>query len=163
MGALTRSTPLALVRFYCSARCSIYYLPMLRRIEQAGAVTFRMTAEGPEFLLVRSRKNPEHWIFPKGHIERGESAEATATRELQEEAGVVGDVVDELGSVRFQLGFDDYHVRYYLYRFRQQINEGEGRERQWRLQQPAVELLTFEDLQRLVNRAVDKLSPEASS
>jgi diadenosine hexaphosphate hydrolase (ATP-forming) len=30
----------------------------------------------------------ERWVFPKGHIEPGESAETTALRELAEEAGI---------------------------------------------------------------------------
>jgi 8-oxo-dGTP pyrophosphatase MutT (NUDIX family) len=53
-------------------------------------VVYRVTDAGPLFLLIRdSYKN---WGFPKGHLEKGESAEQAALREVQEETGL-GEVV----------------------------------------------------------------------
>jgi 8-oxo-dGTP pyrophosphatase MutT (NUDIX family) len=65
----------------------------MSHIAQAGAVTVRRHASGAQVLLARARRNPLEWIFPKGHIEPGETAEETAIRELQEEAGVAGEIV----------------------------------------------------------------------
>ena len=39
--------------------------------------------------------------LPKGHLEDGESAADAALREVREEAGVVGRLVDRLGDVRY--------------------------------------------------------------
>jgi 8-oxo-dGTP pyrophosphatase MutT (NUDIX family) len=39
--------------------------------------------------------------LPKGHLEEGESAADAALREVREEAGVVGRLVDRLGDVRY--------------------------------------------------------------
>ena len=39
--------------------------------------------------------------LPKGHPEEGESAQAAALREVREEAGVEGRVVEKLGDVRY--------------------------------------------------------------
>jgi len=36
-------------------------------IEQAGAIVFKNTEAGPLILLIRAKKDPSHWIFPKGH------------------------------------------------------------------------------------------------
>ena len=72
------------------------------RIQQAGAIAARVRGDDTEFLLVTARKQPDEWIFPKGHIERGETAEDAALRELREETGVTAellgliDVVDAL-------------------------------------------------------------------
>jgi len=55
----------------------------MARVIQAGAITMR----GKKVLIVRAKKNPLDWIFPKGHVERGESLAETACRELAEEAG----------------------------------------------------------------------------
>ena len=57
------------------------------RIAQAGAVVFKSHRASPRVLLVTSRRNPELWILPKGHIEPGEKARETALRETREEAG----------------------------------------------------------------------------
>ena len=52
-------------------------------VPQAGAIAFRIVDEAPQIMLVRAKKTPEHWIFPKGHIEAGETAEIAAARELE--------------------------------------------------------------------------------
>ena len=39
--------------------------------------------------------------LPKGHVERGETAAQAAEREVREETGMAGDLVDELGEVRY--------------------------------------------------------------
>lgn len=59
-----------------------------------GAVIFRNTPEGREYLLVRQRKG--HWSFSKGHMEGAETEEETARREILEETGL---------AVRFLPGF----------------------------------------------------------
>jgi 8-oxo-dGTP pyrophosphatase MutT (NUDIX family) len=41
------------------------------------------------------------WSLPKGHIERGETAEMTAMREVHEETGVRSTVLAELGSIDY--------------------------------------------------------------
>ena len=41
------------------------------------------------------------WSLPKGHIERGETAEQTAMREVREETGVDSTVLAELGSIDY--------------------------------------------------------------
>ncbi len=51
----------------------------------AGGVLARPSASGWEVCLVRAGR---YWGLPKGHIERGESAEQAALREISEECGV---------------------------------------------------------------------------
>lgn len=48
-------------------------------------------------LLVRTTTTHEHWAFPGGKAERGESPEQTAIREVKEEVGLDIEVADELG------------------------------------------------------------------
>lgn len=49
--------------------------------------------EKKEFLLIR-HKNGEHWDFPKGHKEEGESDRETAIREVLEETGLIVRLID---------------------------------------------------------------------
>ena len=51
---------------------------------------------------VRPAGKPEGtWALPKGLIDDGEKAAATAVREVAEETGVEGRVVEKLGDVRY--------------------------------------------------------------
>lgn len=52
-----------------------------------GAVVFRQIKGEYRFLLIKNRRST-HWGFPKGHMEKGETREETAIREVLEETGV---------------------------------------------------------------------------
>ncbi len=52
----------------------------------AGAVVFRRTKKGPEFLLLHYELG--HWDFVKGNIEKGEDENETVRREIEEETGI---------------------------------------------------------------------------
>jgi len=56
------------------------------RETSAGGVVFRVEEGMPLFLLIRD--SYANWGFPKGHVERGESAEGAALREVREETGL---------------------------------------------------------------------------
>jgi 8-oxo-dGTP pyrophosphatase MutT (NUDIX family) len=84
------------------------------RVQQAGAVVVRLDGPAPLFLLVKARRDPRVWIFPKGHVEDGETAEQTALRETQEEAGVIGRILAPLGALEFESGGRPLHVEYFL-------------------------------------------------
>lgn len=48
-------------------------------------------------LLVTSSRRPEKWIVPGGGVEPEEEPSVTATREVLEEAGVIGKLGRNLG------------------------------------------------------------------
>jgi 8-oxo-dGTP pyrophosphatase MutT (NUDIX family) len=50
---------------------------------------------------IRPRGKEQIWALPKGHIDAGESAADTALREVREETGVEGRLVEKLGDVRY--------------------------------------------------------------
>ena len=51
---------------------------------------------------IRPRGKPEGlWALPKGKIDPGERPEETALREVREETGVEGALVEKLGDVRY--------------------------------------------------------------
>jgi 8-oxo-dGTP pyrophosphatase MutT (NUDIX family) len=55
--------------------------------KSAGAVIFRRE-NGIKFLLLKYKFKSEYWDFPRGNIEKGERAEDTARREIEEETGI---------------------------------------------------------------------------
>ena len=63
--------------------------------KSCGAVVFRKKNSTIEFLVLKYR--PEqggHWSFPKGHMEKEESEQETAKREVFEEAGLQIDLIE---------------------------------------------------------------------
>ena len=121
---------------------------------QAGAIAFRIVAEAPQIMLVRAKKTPEHWIFPKGHIEEGETAEIAAARELEEEAGVRGELVGPVGSLEFRFREKDVSVEYHLFAFVSEAPRKEKRERKWCGYDEALTLLSHLDAVELLKKSL---------
>ena len=74
-----------------------------------------------EVLLVRHTYGPRGWELPGGSRKRGEEAQVTATREIQEELGVSVDTWEALG--RIEIVVD--HQRHSLYCFQAEVGSPE--------------------------------------
>lgn len=59
----------------------------MKQERSCGAVVYRKKQGELELLLIR-HKNGGHWAFPKGHVEKDETDEETALREIREETGL---------------------------------------------------------------------------
>ena len=55
----------------------------------SGAVVYRRTDCGIEYLLLESQNKGHFWGFPKGHVEGDETLKETAEREIREETQLV--------------------------------------------------------------------------
>jgi 8-oxo-dGTP pyrophosphatase MutT (NUDIX family) len=71
----------------------------MREFSAGGLVVRRF--HGRPFLAVVLVKNGKVRALPKGHIEQGESAAEAARREVLEEAGLTGEVIEKLGDVKY--------------------------------------------------------------
>ena len=125
-------------------------------IRQGGAITVRETAKGTEVLLVRAKRDPRQWIFPKGHQEKGETLAETAVRELEEEGGVVGNAVKSVGVSTFRSGDEDVEVTYFLVRDTGRRAKAE-REVAWKSFADAKKLVSFDDARWLLDKAKQML------
>ena len=130
----------------------------MSRIVQAGAVAFKIVDEAILILCVRAKKTPQDWIFPKGHIEPGETAEAAALRELEEEAGVSGESLGLVGSLDFQSGKEMVTVEYYLIKFTHEVPRKETREIRWCSYEEALALLSHRDAAELLKKALPMIT-----
>jgi len=129
----------------------------VRTVEQGGGVLFREVNGELQVLTVRSKHFPEQRIFPKGHIEDGETDAETAVRELQEEGGMVGEIVGRCDKVReFVFKNKLYRVRYYAMKYISTDNPGEpNREPQWTSVAETRTLLPYDDLREVLDICVE--------
>lgn len=129
----------------------------------AGGIVFRRDADGTaRFLLIRD--SYQHWGFPKGHLEDGESPAAAATRETQEETGLEQLVLQ--GPIRLI----DWHFRFrgkYIHKFCHfflfespsgdavpQVAEGITAVR-WELLEKALEVLSYDNARGVLRRGAE--------
>lgn len=130
----------------------------MTRVAQAGAIVFRADDGFVRVLLVRSRKDPTVWVFPKGHLDAGEQPRMAALREAFEEAGVTGLVIGRAGpTLKFRSGSEDVAVEYFLVELTAEMPSPEGREKCWCLPQEADARLVFQTSRDLLKTALDKI------
>lgn len=115
---------------------------MANTLTHAGGVVFRKSDEQTLYLVVSS-SDGANWVLPKGHIDSGESPEAAALRELEEEAGVIGEIVERLSVQRFQKHAEAVEIQYFLIRELAATTAAETRTIRWEAEPAALELLTF--------------------
>ena len=72
-----------------------------RVVRAGGGVVWRHGPDGLEVLLI-NRPRYDDWSFPKGKAEEGESDEAAAVREVEEEVGLRLVPGPELDSTRYR-------------------------------------------------------------
>ena len=73
----------------------------MRREFSAGGVVVRRVRGEWRLAAIRPAGKDNVWALPKGLIGRGESAADTAVREVAEETGVEGRLLEKLGDVRY--------------------------------------------------------------
>lgn len=121
----------------------------MKKEKSCGAVVYREKDSACEVLLIK-HKNGGHWAFPKGHVEKKETEEETALREIWEETGL-----------RVSLDTNFRHVVTYspkahvmkdVVYFAAKVKEGEMRaqpeevmEIRWETPDKALETVTYEN------------------
>jgi 8-oxo-dGTP pyrophosphatase MutT (NUDIX family) len=139
----------------------------------AGGVVVRTIRGRPMFAAIRPRGKDRVWALPKGNIDPGESPAETAVREVREETGVEGRVIEKLGDVRYVYnaswkGGERVFkvVSFFLLRAgRGRIDEideamrAEVSEARWLPLEEASRLLTYGGEREMAAKAWEKLGP----
>jgi 8-oxo-dGTP pyrophosphatase MutT (NUDIX family) len=133
--------------------------PRPERIAQAAAVPYRRASDDVAVCLITSLKK-KLWIFPKGIIDPGETAEETALKEAYEEAGLHGRIVGEpLGSYQdFKWGatIDVTVLLMEVSDFEERWPEADVRQRRWLRPAAAMDLIEKPELRHVLQCAIDR-------
>ena len=142
----------------------------MRREFSAGGVLVRRLQGRWMVAAIRPRRDgPAVWALPKGHIDDGEGAEATALREVAEETGARGRSLGKLGDVRYWFNWDGERVfkvvSFFLVRYEAgrlgDLSEEfrhEVAEVRWLPLEEAPSLLTYRGEKDMVRKAWERLS-----
>jgi len=133
----------------------------LSRSTHGGAVVFKLTGEGPRYLLVEASGTRDRWVFPKGHVEDGETAAATALREVTEEAGVRARPIRRLRRVEQKQEGDWISIVYFLMAYAGRATPLDKRRIRWLTYDEAIEALDLEKSRRVL-RSADRMISRAT-
>ncbi|KQU04574.1 NUDIX hydrolase [Rhodococcus sp. Leaf7] len=113
------------------------------------------------------------WSLPKGHIERGETPEQTAEREVHEETGISGTVLAPLGSIDYWFVTEGRRVHKTVHHYLLRSLGGELSDEDVEVTEvawvPLTELrtrLAYADERKLAERAgemIDQMAHDAAS
>ena len=128
----------------------------MNRSTHGGAVVFRLTRKGPRYLLVEAAGTRDRWVFPKGHVEKRETAAVTALREVAEEAGVRARPIRRLRRVEQKQEGEWISIAYFLMAYAGRTTPLEKRRIRWLAFDEAIEALDLAKSRRVL-RSADRL------
>ena len=143
----------------------------MRREFSAGGVVVRRLRGGWRFAAIRPGGKTV-WALPKGLLGEGERPADTAAREVTEETGVEGTLVDKLGDVRYVYTWEGERVfkvvSFYLFRYRRgrlgdipAEHAHEVAEARWLPLEDAPRLLAYKGEREMAEAAFKLLQGEA--
>jgi 8-oxo-dGTP pyrophosphatase MutT (NUDIX family) len=144
-------------------------VPVTREFSAGGVLVRRLNGRWMLAAIRPRRHGPAVWALPKGHIDPGEGAAATALREVAEETGAHGRSLGKLGDVRYWFSWQGERVlkvvSFFLVRYEggrlgdvPQAFRHEVADVRWLPLQEAPTLLTYEGERDMARKAWERLA-----
>jgi len=135
--------------------------PVIKRQISSGGVIFRKSGDRVEIALITAR-GKKAWSLPKGLIDKNEAPEETALREVREESGLHGKIIEKIGHISYWYSLDEERIKvnkmvhFFLLKY---INgdtrdhDHEVDEAKWFAIDDAIETLSYRSEQQIVQKA----------
>ncbi|MEX2159774.1 MAG: NUDIX hydrolase [Dehalococcoidia bacterium] len=145
---------------------------MKTRLEiSAGGVIYRGQPGATEVCLI-STQDGKAWQLPKGIIEPGEEPEVAAQREVQEETGLLGELVKPLDKIEYWYVWNEdagpvrvhKYVDFFLFRYVSGFtddHDDEVDEARWYPLEEADKTLSFDGERRVMRLAAKEIEAES--
>jgi len=125
----------------------------------SGGVVFTKSVGAIKVLLI-SREKGSIWCLPKGHIDKGETEQQTALREVREETGVEAKLVEKIGDINYWFVWEDTKihkiVHFYLMLYlggSTEDHDSEVDEARWFPIEEAIGKLSYENEIEIMKKA----------
>jgi 8-oxo-dGTP diphosphatase len=138
----------------------------IRYLHSAGGIIFRRSGDLVEVALIATKKKTV-WTLPKGIIDKNESPEMAAVREIQEETGLTGAILEQIGEKSYWFYLKDENakckktVTYFLLEYISGDTSNfswEVDEARWFPIEEASGLLAYRSDREVLFRAIEKLA-----
>ncbi len=108
----------------------------------AGGLVYRQQEGRALYLIVSSLSHKDKWVLPKGRIEKNETPEFAAVREVMEETGIKATPVKNATTIMYKKKGRRITVVYFLMQFQEFYNtSAEKRQLKWVGKEEAMQLL----------------------
>ena len=131
-----------------------------KRVVSAGGVIFRRVKDEFEVALILHRGG---WCLPKGLVEKNETFEQAALREVREETGLEGELVGKIGAISYSFTQEGRYfktVHFFLLRYvggSTDQHDSEVYGVKWFSTSDALQILTFVKERQILQQALAML------
>jgi len=137
----------------------------LQKQTSAGGVIFKKNDNSFQIILI-SVRNGQAWCLPKGIVDKGETTEEAALREVSEETGLTGRIIDKLGEINYWYYIKEENIkcRKKVYFYLMDYISGdtadhdiEVDEAEWFSLETALKKVSFKGDRTIIEKAIEKL------
>lgn len=137
----------------------------LQKQTSAGGVIFKKNDNSLQVILI-SVRNGHAWCLPKGIVNKGETTEEAALREVSEETGLTGRIIDKLGDINYWYYIKEENIkcRKTVYFYLMEYISGDTADHdievddaEWFSLEAALKKVSFKGDRTMIEKAIEKL------